>query len=188
MGGQSGGIYLYVAQELGMMGASNEEAGQIMAIREHLVDLKSAIPWGYGETPTEKQLTAFFDEGPTDSSGPADATQRSKRGLKWFAGRLNKLVGSDGFAVGSDYSLADALIYNAFGETLKDSEANPGIPQCRREPYGSTVRTNNILDTHPNLKRIVENWRSNANIQSTWQAVASKPFRLNNFGFGIWIY
>ena len=46
--------------------------------------------------------------------------------LNWYMGRIERLVGTSGFAVGSKISLADISFYNIFGETLLDSEAPEG--------------------------------------------------------------
>merc|ERR1712025_1287164 len=117
--------------------------------------------WAYFEKPTEEQLDAFFDGGPAGTSGRADATQRSKRSLPFFLGRLEHLVGKNGFAVGSQFSLADALIFNTFGETLKDNEAHEKVPQYRREPGADGARMAKALAAHPNVQRIVQNYRDN---------------------------
>lgn len=86
---------------------------------------------------------------------------RSTRALPFYLGRLEQLVGTDGFAVGSQFSLADAIIYNTFGETLKDNEAYEKVPQYRREPGGDAARMAKALSAHPNVLRIVENYREN---------------------------
>jgi len=162
--GQSMAIHYYIATELGMMGSSNEEAAQIICIREHILELQNAKGWAYFDEPTEQQLVAFFEGGPASTSGVPDAEQRSKRALPFFLGRLEQLVGTEGFAVGTQFSLADALIYNAFGENLKDSEAHEKVPQYRREPFGDAARMKKALEAHPNIRRIVDNYGENPNI------------------------
>lgn len=159
--GQSNAINYYVATELGMMGSSNEEAAQIICIREHLLELQNAKGWQYFDKPTEEQLVAFFEGGPASTSGVPDGQQRAKRALPFYLGRLEQLVGTEGFAVGAEFSLADALIYNVFGETLKDSEAHEKVPQFRRVPFGDAARMNKALAAHPNVRRIVDNYRAN---------------------------
>ena len=44
---------------------------------------------------------------------------RSARFLQWFLGRIEAVLGNNGFAVGDKLSLADVLIYNSFAEYLK---------------------------------------------------------------------
>jgi len=162
--GQSAAINLYVAQELDMMGDSNEEAASIISISEHLKELKDSAPWGYFDTPTEEQLVEFFESGPTGASGPADMKLRSKRRLGFYLARLESLVGSDGFAVGTRFSLADALIYFMFGETLKDDEAKETVAQHKREPLCSAARTEKALATAPKIKKIVDTFRAHAGV------------------------
>ena len=183
--GQSLAISYYIASELGMMvcecnflcfsslsnshrnilrkrhqGSTNAEAAEILSIREHLKELEASKGWAYFDKPTEEQLVAFFDGGSTDTSGQADMKTRSSRALPFYLGRLERLVGTEGFAVGSQFSLADALIYNTFGETLKDNEANESVPKYRREPGGDGARMAKALAAHPNVLRIVENYRA----------------------------
>ena len=104
------------------------------------MELQNSKSWQYFEQPTEEQLDAFFEGGPASTSGVPDGKLRAKRALPFYLGRLEKLVGTKGFAVGTEFSLADALIYNTFGEILKDNEAHEKVPQFRREPFGDAAR------------------------------------------------
>ena len=125
------------------------------------MELQNSKSWQYFEQPTEEQLDAFFAGGPASTSGVPDGKLRAKRALPFYLGRLEKLVGTKGFAVGTEFSLADALIYNTFGEILKDNEAHEKVPQFRREPFGDAARMNKALAAHPNVRRIVDNYRAN---------------------------
>jgi hypothetical protein len=60
------------------------------------------------------------------------------------------LIGSLGHAVGSKFTLADILIFNAFGDVLP-AEQNPDVPPHIREPFGSLNRTQQLLRKHPKV-------------------------------------
>ena len=79
-------------------------------------------------------------------------------------GRIEACLGSNGFAVGSKLSLADIVIYNAFAEHLKDSEAKADMAQWKREAFGSKARTDAKLDKHPKLKASCQAVATNAGI------------------------
>jgi hypothetical protein len=107
--GQSAAINFYIASECGLMGSSTFEAAKIIEFSEHIKELNTAfralVPWG--STPSEEKMAIFFDsEEATDYEGPADGSKRSARQLKWFLGRMEKLVGGDGFAVGEPFESA----------------------------------------------------------------------------------
>jgi len=167
--GQSCAINYYVAKSLGMMGSSDLEAAQIISIQEHLREcnlaFRNLIP--YGSEPTEDQLNTWFDTGATDSSGPADMKTRSTRYLKWYVGRIENVVGDDGYAVGGKLSLADLLIYNLFAETLLEEEAADNVKEVkwRRQPFCDLERTNKALIAAPNLAKICKNVRNNPGIK-----------------------
>ena len=64
-----------------------------------------------GTTPTEEALTAFFDDATAaDTTGAADRSAYAKRALRWFLGRIEVVVGANGFAVGNKFSLADVQL------------------------------------------------------------------------------
>ena len=68
------------------------------------------VPWG--STPSDEILATLFDDATAnDLTGPADGSKASSRNIRWFAGRMEALVGADGFAVGGKLSLADVLIF-----------------------------------------------------------------------------
>ena len=129
--GQSSAINFYIATENGLMGSSSFEAAQIISISEHIKEVRTAytalVP--YGSEPSEEALEKWFYGGAKDSIGTADGSQRSARFLNWWLGRIEVVVGSEGYTVGSKISLADILIYNAFGEYLKSTEAPEGMAQ-----------------------------------------------------------
>ena len=166
MVGQSVAINFFVAQHVGMMGASPLEAAQILAIGEHLKELMQAfralVP--YGAEPAPAALDTFFDEASaTDFTGPADGSKRAARQLLWFMGRMERLVG-DGFAVGGKVSLADVQIFNMFADSLTAEQAAGELPAHRREPFGSLARTSAALAKHPRLAKIVAGVAAHPNI------------------------
>ena len=60
------------------------------------------------------------------------------------------LVGNYGHAVGSGFTLADIVMFNAFGDSLPAQE-NPKLPPHLREPFGSASRTQQLLRKHPKV-------------------------------------
>jgi glutathione S-transferase len=170
--GQSAAINHYVASENGLLGASALEAAQILAISEHIRELGLAyskvVP--YGATPTDAELDDFFTNAEAaDATGVADRTKADKRQLLWFMGRLERLVGGAGFAVGGKLSLADALIFNKFGDSLAESETLAPLPQHRREAMGSAARMAAALAKHPKLSAIVQAVGKHPNV-AKWMA------------------
>jgi glutathione S-transferase len=173
--GQSSAINSYVAGVTGLNGATPVEAAQILAFSEHLKELDQAYRklCPYGTEPTEAANATFFDSNDaTDFAGPADGAKRDARNLLWFMGRMERLVG-DGFAVGGKISLADVLIYRAFGDSLSEAQANEGLPAHRREPFGSLARVNAALGKHPKLAKIVASVAAHPNI-AKWLATRGK--------------
>jgi len=165
--GQSAAINFYLASELGLMGSSTFEAAQIISISEHLKELvlayRTVVPWG--TQPTEEQNAKWFESGATDSTGTADGSQRSARFLPWWMGRLEAVIGGNGFAVGSQLTLADVAIYNVFGEHLTSADAPEGTPAWKMETFGSQTAVNKALASHPKLNAIVATVASHPNIQ-----------------------
>jgi hypothetical protein len=105
------------------------------------------------------------------------------------------LIGAHDHAVGSQFTLADILIFNAFGDVLSSQE-NPDLPPHIREPFGSLSRTQDLLKAHPKvtshapfeaeafghhaaslqLERIVLNVRSHPGIQLWLQRRGPQEF------------
>ena len=168
--GQSAAINYYVASECGLMGSTTFEAAKIIEFSEHVKELNSAfralVPWG--SEPKEEAMTTFFDsDEATDYEGPADGSKRSGRQLKWFVGRMEKLVGSDGFAVGGKLSLADVLLYNMFADKLA-----PG----KGEPFNSAARTDLALEKCPKLKACIASVAEHENVKKWLETRATLPY------------
>jgi len=174
--GQSVAINYIIATHTNLLGSNPGEAAQILAFGEHIKELRekytSMVP--YGTEPTAQALDTFFDDATaSDTTGPADGSKRGSRCLLWFMGRMEKLVGADGFAVGGKLSLADIQIFNAFADSLTAEQALGDLPVHRREPFGSLARTQAALAKHPNLAKVVETVANNANIKK-WMETRGK--------------
>lgn len=177
--GQSGAINYYLAAELNLMGAGNMEGAQILSVAEHLKEMKTA--YGklapYGVAPTAEVLEKWFNTGATDASpAPADRAGMSERFLQWWMGRIEHVVGSNGFAVGTKISLADVLIYNTFAEFLKPEEAKEGVAQYRREPFGSKARTDAALQSARDSLPSARPWLATPTSRSTSLPEESRAF------------
>lgn len=165
--GQSAAINFYLASELGLMGSTAFEAAQIIGISEHLSEMAAAyralVP--YGTEPSEEQTRSWFEGGAMDVEGPADASQRSTRYLRWWMGRVEAVLGGGGFAVGNTLTLADVLLYNAFSEHLSASHTAEDTPEWRRHPFGSGERMEQARAAHPKIRAICDSVAANENVQ-----------------------
>jgi glutathione S-transferase len=174
--GQSVAINYYVAQAVHLLGANAAEAAQILAFQEHIKELKDSyralVP--YGTEPKAEALDAFFDDASAnDYTGAADGSKRKNRHLLWFLGRMERLVGADGHAVGNKISLADILLFNALADHLTEADCSEPIPAYNREPFGSLARTNAALAKHPRIAKIVHTVAAHPNI-AKWMATRGK--------------
>lgn len=169
--GQSVAINFFVAAENGLAGSSTFETAQILAIGEHLKEMVTAyrelVP--YFSVPTEENLNKWFEQGATDSEGPADRAGHGTRYLKWFMGRIEKTLGDKGFAVGDKLSLADVLLFVTFGDYLKAEEAAPELPEFKRVPFADKARVDAALELHPKIKASVHAVANHPNVQK-WLA------------------
>jgi glutathione S-transferase len=165
--GQSGAINFVIASECGLMGSSIYEAGHILSVSEHIKEMAQGwsklVPWG--TEPTEENLELWFNGGAKDVTGTADGQGASTRYLTWWAGRIEAILGTDGFAVGGKLSLADVLLYYLFAETLADDQAAPDFPNFRKEPFGSKARTDEFLTRHPRIKASCDAVANHANVK-----------------------
>ena len=162
--GQSGAINFYVAQTQGFLGSTPEEAATILSYADSLKELlevwSKLVP--FGTEPTAEAQAAFFDNAEAaDVTGAADGSKRAARAARWYLGRLERLVGASGFAVGSKTSLVDVLLFRYFGDVVNNKELG-----FKGEPFGSTAKTEALLANFPRIKAIVENVRANAKLQS----------------------
>lgn len=139
------------------MGKDNFEAARIVSIAEHLRECceayRTLVP--LGQAPTTHALDLWFEGGAQDVSGHAVAKDRSQRYLRWWMGRIERSIeGSGGFAVGSQLSLADLLLYNTFAETetMKEEHCSEEGGSWRRGPMGDQRRLDGMLTAHPRIK------------------------------------
>merc|ERR1740121_3316346 len=149
--GQSAAINYYLSAEFGMLGDSSLEGAHIMSIQEHIKEMGAArmsvMPFGQDITP--EMLEKWFTTGAEDKSpAVADGSNR-ERYCKWWAARIEAVVGDNGFAVGNKISLADVLIFRTFAD-------GPQAKADQLEPMCSKAHTDAILATCPKLKKICE--------------------------------
>ncbi len=174
--GQSVSINYYVAQHCGMLGSNPAETATILAFQEHLKELgevwSKSVP--YGTEPAAAFLDSFFDDASaSDYTGAADGSKRANRALLWFLGRMEGLVGGNGFAVGEKLSLADVLLHKTFADSLKPEDCSGELPAYRREPFGSLERSTKALAKFPKLAKIVANVAAHPNMQK-WMSTRGK--------------
>lgn len=164
--GQSAAINFYVAAENGLLGKSNLEAAKIISIAEHVKEMIAAytklVPWG--TEPSTEQLEQWFEQGATDVTGTAVRDTASTRYLTWWMGRIEAVLGPNGFAVGQQLSLADVLLYYVFAETLADNHCTAETPAFKRFPFGSLERIQAALAKHPKIKASCDAVASHPNI------------------------
>ena len=175
--GQSVAINYYLATKLGFMGDNLMEQSHILELSEHLKEMKSAynILVPYGSEPNEENLDKWFNSGSDDvSPNPATMNTRKERYMKWWCNRIEYLLGEE-YAIGSRLSLGDLLIYNTFAEYLREEEAE-NIPQYRREPFTSLVKTNNVLTNCPKIKNICQKVAENEKIKEWLQNRGPQKF------------
>jgi glutathione S-transferase len=169
--GQSVAMWFYAASVAGLLGDNAADAARVLSVVEHTKEAGAAfralVP--YGQTPTEEALNKWFDEGATDATGPADGAARGSRFLKWWMGRIEASLDSNGFAVGNKLSFADLILYYTFAEYLREEEAAPDTPAWRREAFGSKARTDALVNAHPRIKASIEAVAANAGLQK-WLA------------------
>ena len=156
--GQSAAINYFVAAENGFMGANNLEGAQIIAISEHLKEMVTAwralVPGG--TEPSAETLTTWFEGGADDVAGAAVGANRSTRYATWYLGRIEAVLGSNGFAVGGKLSLADVLLFNLLADNLTDETAPADTPSWKKETFGSKAATEAALSKYPKIKASVD--------------------------------
>jgi glutathione S-transferase len=176
--GQSNAINFFIASEVGLMGSSTFEAAQILAIQEHIKEMRTkfyeVIP--YGQTPNEEKLTEWFEGGATDVTGSADRAGYANRYAKWWFGRIEAVLGNNGFAVGNQISLADVIIFAVFADYLRDHEVKGDVPQFKREPFYSKAKTDALLASFPKLRASIDAVANNANAQRWLEARGPQGF------------
>jgi hypothetical protein len=62
-------------------------------------------------------------------------------------------------------SLADVLIWSAFGDNLTIEDCLGDLPAWRRECFGSKERTNAALEAYPKIKAIVDKVANHENVE-----------------------
>lgn len=159
--GQSGAICRYIARSIGMMGANEAEAGQIDSIFETVKELMDAfykvIPYDTSKM-SESDLKVAYDKW-LDSPAPKNTEPRDTRHLHWFLTHLENVVGSNGFAVGKQASLADAALYNTLYENCEDLGDKGSAFKAGKE------RVDKIVKGYPKLEKICKKYGSSAGMK-----------------------
>ena len=173
--GQSAAINHYVAETCCLLGKNATEAAAIVSFQEHFTDMN--VAWSklvpFGTEPTAEAFAAFFDEtAAPDLAGVAVRATQPKRNLCWFVGRMERLVGAKGYAVGSALSLADVLIFRVLADVVPADAINEKEPAWKREPFASLARVNAVLAKCPKLQAIIANVKANAGLQ---KYLAARP-------------
>jgi len=176
--GSSGAIHAYVGRLNNQLGDNDLQAGQILSVFEHLKECKEAymklVPWG--SVPTKEQEDKWFgDDGALDKEGVAVMSNRNKRHLKWFLGRIEGIAGDKGHLVGDRISLADILMFFSFGDNL-DAKVHADMEAFKREVFGNAARTNEALAGYPKLKAILEKVSADENLQKWLQTRGKQGF------------
>lgn len=124
--GQSKAIARFVAQRFGFLGSNDIEAAQIDAFCEHVVDMKKC----------------YMDVriGKTDADLEQAKSDWVRGKLVEWAQKVEKCMGSEGFAVGNKISLADITLHELFIDFLDDKVSAQRSAHC-----SSTTSSN----THP---------------------------------------
>ena len=99
-------------------------------------------------------------------TGVADGSARSKRGAKWFLGRLERMVSKSGpYAVGSKISLADVMLYRMFKDEVPRDDLNKDLPAYRLQPFSAGEHVKKLLTAYPNISAIISNVGANKALQ-----------------------
>lgn len=165
--GQSAAIHYFLAAEMKLMGSSNLEAAQILAVYEHLREMmlayREVVP--YGDAPSAEATAMWFEYGATDYTGTADSSMKTARMLPWWMGRIENALDDGGFAVGQKLSLADIALYYFFSETLTDEETPDDFESFKRFPFGNKSRMDEAISYHPRIAASISAVKANTNFQ-----------------------
>lgn len=149
--GGSKAIYRYIANNYGLSGGDAYETAKIDSICEMVAD-----------------ITADFDKQ-TDkdkwfNTSAADGSQQGNRSFAYYLEQLEKVLGKHGYAVGTSFSMADAIIYNKFGETCT-TKGLFGSPNS--EPMQNKAAVDRcIASSSPSLAKIISNFSSHPGVQA----------------------
>lgn len=139
--GGSKAIYRYIANTYGLAGDSGLDAAQIDNICGMVGDISDA----FGK---QEDKDKWFN------TSSAIGFKQGERQLQWYLESLDKCVGSDGFAFGGKFSMADAVIYSKFGEVCTTKGL---FGSTNSEPMNDLARVQQALaQCAPNLAKIVQ--------------------------------
>lgn len=113
--GEAKAVERYVARKTGLMGSNDDEAAQIDALGEHLIDIKAA----YKKAKAEEKVDEYFAEKLPEWMGKFEASLPA--------------AGADGCLVGAAISLADIQVYYFLTEFFTNKEgATASYAKCPR--------------------------------------------------------
>jgi len=139
--GGSKGIKSYIANTFGLSGGSPFECSKVETICDVVDDISKAFE---KQDDKEKWFTVSAKDG----------CKQGERQLQWFLHGLEALVGENGHAVGSNFTIADIVLYHFFGDecTTKGMFGSPEV-----QPMGDKQKTAVCLISYaPKVMRIVE--------------------------------
>jgi glutathione S-transferase len=134
--GGSKAVARYISNTYGLMGANSVEAAQIDSVVEIVGDI----------------FTAFDKQSDKEQWFSGTGSAQGQRELQWHLRQLEKVVGSDGYAVGSKVSYADVTLFNK----LADLPITLGLfGNTNPEPMNNNAKVTEVLAQFPNVAKIV---------------------------------
>jgi len=135
--GGSKAVARYISNTYGLMGANGVEAAQIDCVVEIVGDI----------------FTAFDKAEDKENWFSGSGTAQGDRQLQWYLQQLEKVVGSQGYAVGSSVSYADVTLFNKLG----DLPTTLGLfGKTNPEPMDNNAKvTAALAQFAPNVAKIV---------------------------------
>ena len=168
--GQGPSICRYLARNLGLFGTTESESAIIDNICEHITETGTAfgkvMPYGNDFTASKKAevLDKWFDT--------AADVERADRAFRWHLAHVEKMVGADGYSFGTGYTLADAKIYNAFGDVCLLASGVTSHPFGAEEGRCGKV----LSEEFPKVFKIVETFKNSPGMKKYLDARGVQGF------------
>jgi hypothetical protein len=87
-----------------------------------------------------------------------DLPEKGNRKLHWYLMHISNCVGSEGYSVGKQPSLADGYLYAKLGETAPEAGARGAI-------MGDTAKVRAVLTKFPKVGAVVQTFGSSAGMK-----------------------
>ena len=148
----------YLANLLDLAGSNALDIARI----DNLCELAQDADDAFGKLSSkDKEAGAWF------------ADEEGKRTLPFWLRSIEKLVGSDGFAIGGALSAADIVLYSKFADCCT-TRGLFGPPNS--EPFGSKTKTDDALAKYaPKLGSILSQLHRKPEMQAYLEARAAAP-------------